>query len=165
MFGKVSNLLLLFLFNITKIKKVDFWHKHKQRGFIHMSFLNNLPFRTKIFCSFFCLIILTIILATTSSLSISSARARAIEKIESLNVRYERTRRALDSFYEMNFLSKALVSNEGNTDELISRSASVMEKMQSCADALQMKRFPKEIGAIKESTKTYLTAFRTDFFL
>lgn len=89
MFGKVSNLLLLFLFNITKIKKVDFWHKHKQRGFIHMSFLNNLPFRTKIFCSFFCLIILTIILATTSSLSISSARARAIEKIESLNVRYE----------------------------------------------------------------------------
>lgn len=114
-----------------------------------MSFLNNLPFRTKIFCSFFCLIFLTIILATTSSLSISSARARAIEKIEFLNVRYERTRRALDSFYEMNFLSKALVSNEGNTDELISRSTSLMEKMQSCADALQMTRFPKEIGAIK----------------
>lgn len=128
-----------------------------------MSFLNNLPFRTKIFCSFFCLIFLTIILATTSSLSISSARARAIEKIEFLNVRYERTRRALDSFYEMNFLSKALVSNEGNTDELISRSTSLMEKMQSCADALQMTRFPKEIGAIKESAKTYLTAFRTDF--
>ena len=122
-----------------------------------------MPFRTKSFCSFFCLIILTIILATTFSLSISSARARAIEKIESLNVRYERTRRALDSFYEMNFLSKALVSNEGNTDELISRSASVMEKMQACADALQMKRFPKEIGAIKESTKAYLAIFRNDF--
>lgn len=128
-----------------------------------MSFLNNLSFRIKIISSFFCVIFLTVILATTSSLTISSARTATIDKIESLNVRYERTRRALDSFYEMNFLSKALVSNEGNTDELISRSASVMEKMQSCADALQMKRFPKEIGAIKESTKTYLTAFRTDF--
>lgn len=109
------------------------------------------------------MIFLTIILATTSSLTISSARTATIDKIDALNVRYERTRRALDSFYNMNFLAKDLVSQAGNTQDLISKSAALIDKMQACADALQMKRFPKEIGAIKESTKAYLATFRNDF--
>lgn len=109
------------------------------------------------------MIFLTVILATTSSLAISSARTATIDKIDALNVRYERTRRALDSFYNMNFLAKDLVSQAGNTQDLISKPATLIDKMQACADALQMKRFPKEIGAIKESTKAYLATFRYDF--
>ena len=109
------------------------------------------------------MIFLTVILATTSSLAISSARTATIDKIDALNVRYERTRRALDSFYNMNFLAKDLVSQAGNTQDLISKSSALIDKMQACADALQMKRFPKEIGAIKESTKAYLATFRNDF--
>lgn len=109
------------------------------------------------------MIFLTVILATTSSLAISSARTATIDKIDALNVRYERTRRALDSFYNMNFLAKDLVSQAGNTQDLISKPATLIDKMQACADALQMKRFPKEIGAIKESTKAYLATFRNDF--
>lgn len=109
------------------------------------------------------MIFLTVILATTSSLTISSARTATIDKIDALNVRYERTRRALDSFYNMNFLAKDLVSQAGNTQDLISKPATLIDKMQACADALQMKRFPKEIGAIKESTKAYLATFRNDF--
>lgn len=109
------------------------------------------------------MIFLTVILATTSSLAISSARTATIDKIDALNVRYERTRRALDSFYNMNFLAKDLVSQAGNTQDLISKPGTLIDKMQACADALQMKRFPKEIGAIKESTKAYLATFRYDF--
>lgn len=109
------------------------------------------------------MIFLTVILATTSSLTISSARTATIDKIDALNVRYERTRRALDSFYNMNFLAKDLVSQAGNTQDLISKPATLIDKMQACSDALQMKRFPKEIGAIKESTKAYLATFRNDF--
>ena len=109
------------------------------------------------------MIFLTVILATTSSLAISSARTATIDKIDALNVRYERTRLALDSFYNMNFLAKDLVSQAGNTQDLISKPATLIDKMQACADALQMKRFPKEIGAIKESTKAYLATFRNDF--
>ena len=109
------------------------------------------------------MIFLTVILATTSSLTISSARTATIDKIDALNVRYERTRRAIDSFYNMNFLAKDLVSQAGNTQDLISKSSALIDKMQACADALQMKRFPKEIGAIKESTKAYLATFRNDF--
>lgn len=109
------------------------------------------------------MIFLTVILATTSSLTISSARTATIDKIDALNVRYERTRRALDSFYNMNFLAKDLVSQAGNTQDLISKPGTLIDKMQACADALQMKRFPKEIGAIKESTKAYLATFRNDF--
>lgn len=63
----------------------------------------------------------------------------------------------------MNFLAKDLVSQAGNTQDLISKPATLIDKMQACADALQMKRFPKEIGAIKESTKAYLATFRYDF--
>ena len=63
----------------------------------------------------------------------------------------------------MNFLAKDLVSQAGNTQDLISKPATLIDKMQACADALQMKRFPKEIGAIKESTKAYLATFRNDF--
>lgn len=109
------------------------------------------------------MIFLTVIIATTSSLAISSARTATIDKIDALNVRYERTRRAIDSFYNMNFLAKDLVSQAGNTQDLISKPATLIDKMQACADALQMKRFPKEIGAIKESTKAYLAIFRNDF--
>ena len=63
----------------------------------------------------------------------------------------------------MNFLAKDLVSQAGNTQDLISKPGTLIDKMQACADALQMKRFPKEIGAIKESTKAYLATFRNDF--
>lgn len=63
----------------------------------------------------------------------------------------------------MNFLAKDLVSQAGNTQDLISKPATLIDKMQACADALQMKRFPKEIGVIKESTKAYLATFRYDF--
>lgn len=63
----------------------------------------------------------------------------------------------------MNFLAKDLVSQAGNTQDLISKPGTLIDKMQACADALQMKRFPKEIGAIKESTKAYLAIFRNDF--
>lgn len=94
-----------------------------------MSFLNNLSFRIKIISSFFCVIFLTVILATTSSLTISSARTATIDKIDALNVRYERTRRALDSFYNMNFLAKDLVSQAGNTQDLISKSSALIDKM------------------------------------
>ena len=128
-----------------------------------MSFLNNLSFRIKIISSFFCVIFLTIILATTASLTISSSRSHTIDKIDALNVRYERTRRALDSFYDMNFLAKDLVSQNGNKQELLGKANAIMDRMQACADALQMKRFPKEIGAIKESTKAYLDSFRNEF--
>lgn len=106
------------------------------------------------------MIFLTVILATTSSLTIFSARTATIDKIDALNVRYERTRQTLDSFYNINFLAKDLVSQAGNTQDLISKPATLIDKMQACADALQMKRFPKEIGAIKESTKAYLATFR-----
>lgn len=60
---------------------------------------NNLTFRSKIVGSFVILILLTAVLVATSVYKISSTREITIDKIENLNVRYERTRKALDSFY------------------------------------------------------------------
>lgn len=69
---------------------------------------NNLTFRSKIVGSFVILILLTAVLVATSVYKISSTREITIDKIENLNVRYERTRKALDSFYNLHFQVKKL---------------------------------------------------------
>ena len=60
---------------------------------------NNLTFRSKIVGSFSILILLTAVLVASSIYKISSTRESTIAQIEDMNVRYDRTRKALDSFY------------------------------------------------------------------
>lgn len=69
---------------------------------------NNLTFRSKIVGSFVILILLTAVLVASSVYKISSTREITIDKIENLNVRYERTRKALDSFYNLHFQVRKL---------------------------------------------------------
>lgn len=64
---------------------------------------NNLTFRSKIVGSFVILILLTAVLVASSVYKISSTREITIDKIEAMNVRYERTRKALDSFYNLHY--------------------------------------------------------------
>lgn len=70
---------------------------------------NNLTFRSKIVGSFVILILLTAVLVASSVYKISSTREITIDKIENMNVRYERTRKALDSFYNLHFLVRKIV--------------------------------------------------------
>lgn len=69
---------------------------------------NNLTFRSKIVGSFVILILLTAVLVASSVYKISSTREITIDKIENLNVRYERTRKALAPFTIYTFRSEKL---------------------------------------------------------
>jgi methyl-accepting chemotaxis protein len=122
-----------------------------------MAIFNNLTFRHKIVGSFVILILLTAILVASSVFKISSTRQITVDKIEALNVRYERTRVALDSFYNLHFLVRKIVTDKENSEVYISDSQGFIDKATKAVDALQMARFPKEIGAIKSNAKSTLT--------
>ena len=81
-----------------------------------MALFTNLTFRQKIVGSFIILILLTVVLVTSSVFKISSTRQITVDKIEFLNVRYERTRVALDSFYNLHFLVRKIVTDKENSE-------------------------------------------------
>lgn len=124
-----------------------------------MAIFNNLTFRHKIVGSFVILILLTAIIVASSVFKISSTRQITVDKIEALNVRYERTRVALDSFYNLHFLVRKIVTDKENSEVYISDSQGFIDKATKAVDALQMARFPKEIGVIKSNAKEYIDTF------
>lgn len=120
---------------------------------------NNLTFRSKIVGSFVILILLTAVLVASSVYKISSTREITIDKIEAMNVRYERTRKALDSFYNLHYQVRKIVTDAENSETYISESEALIDKAKKTADALQTTRYPKEIGAIKSNAKEYIDTF------
>lgn len=105
---------------------------------------NNLTFRSKIVGSFVILILLTAVLVAASVYKISSTREITIDKIENLNVRYERTRQALDSFYNLHFQVRKIVTDAENSETYISESEALIDKAKKllmlCRQlAIQMK--------------------------
>ena len=128
-----------------------------------MALFTNLTFRQKIVGSFIILILLTVVLVTSSVFKISSTRQITVDKIESLNVRYERTRVALDSFYNLHFLVRKIVTDKENSEIYISDSQDFIDKATKAVEALQTNRFPKEIGAIKSNAKEYINTFNDMF--
>ena len=120
---------------------------------------NNLTFRSKIVGSFVILILLTAVLVASSVYKISSTREVTIDKIEALNVRYERTRQALDSFYNLHFQVRKIVTDAENSESYISESEALIDKAKKATDVLQTARYPEEIGAIKSNAKEYIDTF------
>lgn len=120
---------------------------------------NNLTFRSKIVGSFVIFILLTAVLVASSVYKISSTREVTIDKIEALNVRYERTRQALDSFYNLHFQVRKIVTDAENSESYISESEALIDKAKKATDVLQTARYPEEIGAIKSNAKEYIDTF------
>ncbi|MGN1280891.1 MAG: methyl-accepting chemotaxis protein [Succinivibrio sp.] len=103
---------------------------------------------------------MTISLVLTAFYSISNTRNITVDKIEALNVRNERTRNALNALYELNDIVRTIVVNpKADIDALVAKAEPLEKSLKECADALQMTRYPQEIGPIKESTKSYIKTF------
>ena len=117
---------------------------------------NNLTFRSKIIGSFSILILLTAVLVASSVYKISSTRESTIAQIEDMNVRYDRTRKALDSFYNLHFQVRKIVTDAENSESYISESEALIDKAKKAADDLQSTRYPKEMGTIKNNAKEYI---------
>lgn len=89
---------------------------------------NNLTFRSKIVGCFSILILLTAVLVASSVYKISSTRESTIAQIEDMNVRYDRTRKALDSFYNLHFQVRKIVTDAENSESYISESEALIDK-------------------------------------
>lgn len=130
-----------------------------------MALFTNLTFRQKIVGSFIILILLTVVLVTSSVFKISSTRQITVDKIESLNVRYERTRVALDSFYNLHFLVRKIVTDKENSEIYISDSQDFIDKATKAVEALQTNRFLKRSELLRVMLKSTSIPLTTCLFL
>ena len=129
-----------------------------------MKFLNMVSFRGKIITAFVMLIIATIALVGISSYNINKITGEALTGIDNLNVRYERTRRSFDSMQQLHLLVREMfLGDQVELGNLITKSTPIITNLKEHVDALQMTRFPKEIGAIKNASRDYVNTLNNEF--
>lgn len=126
--------------------------------------LRALSIRQKIIVGFIMIIMITLTLVGWSLCSLSQSEDKAIGYIDFLNQRYERTRRSADAITQLQAVLKEITANpQAANDALIKKLSTSEVELKEAADALQLKRYPKEIGAVKEHAKEYLSLVNNKF--
>lgn len=102
------------------------------------------------------IILLLVGLSGSSIYNVLSGQKIASFVHVTLDERYGRMRNTLDNFYELHSLLGEVISGKKNDSvENLSKVSKLLESFTKAADAMQMTRYPKEIGAIKEAATTY----------
>lgn len=126
--------------------------------------LRALSIRQKIVVGFIMIIMITLTLVGWSLCSLSQSEDKAIGYIDFLNQRYERTRRSADAITQLQAVLKEIAANpQAANDALIKKVSTAEVELKEAADALQLKRYPKEIGTVKEHAKEYLSLVNNKF--
>ena len=126
--------------------------------------LRAMSIRQKIVVGFIMLIMITLTLVGWSLCSLSQSEDKAIGYIDFLNQRYERTRRSADAITQLQAVLKEIAANpQAANDALIKKVSTAEVELKEAADALQLKRYPKEIGTVKEHAKEYLSLVNNKF--
>ncbi len=120
-----------------------------------MSFLDKFSIRSKLIFSYVVMILATLVVSWSALSSMTKSHDVASFVHTTLNERYGRTRRTADYAAHIEELLEQLTKG-GNAAEIIPELQKNSKGMKDAADALQMARYPKEIGAVKEATKVYL---------
>ena len=127
-----------------------------------MNFINLASIKSKLITSYVVIVLMTVFLAFIAITSMNNSQGIAVEKIEQLNQRYERTRLSTNAMNKFNDAVRKIATNSqrrgSNTDI-----PSLLEELKMHVDKLQTTRFPVEIGAIKKSTKDYIDIFNNVF--
>lgn len=113
----------------------------------------------KLICSYALIALLTLALGLSSIANISGIRDAAGFTRTTLVERYGRMRSTLDGVHELHTLITALASGKAQEKSLADADR-LLEKTEAAADAMQMARYPKVIGPIKEATAEYAKIFR-----
>ncbi|WP_081825936.1 methyl-accepting chemotaxis protein [Succinivibrio dextrinosolvens] len=121
-----------------------------------MSILDRFSIRSKLIFSYVLMILATLIVSWSALGSMTKSHDVASFVHTTLNERYGRTRRTADYAAHIEELFEQLTKGGGNVNEIITDLQNSSKGMQDAADALQMARYPKEIGAVKAATKEYL---------
>ncbi|MCI6938912.1 MAG: methyl-accepting chemotaxis protein [Succinatimonas hippei] len=126
--------------------------------------LRSLSIRQKIVIGFILIIMTTLTLVGWSLCSLSQSKIKAEGYIEFLNHRYERTRRSADAITKLQTVLKEIAANPADAnDSNIAKITAAETELKEATDALQMTRYPKEIGAVKENAKEYISLVNTKF--
>lgn len=120
-----------------------------------MSFLDNFSIRSKLIFSYVIMIIATLFVSWAALGSMTKSHDVASFVHTTLNERYGRTRRTADYASHIEDMFDRITKG-ANATELIPELQKSSKGMAEAAAALQMARYPKEIGAVKEATKVYL---------
>lgn len=114
----------------------------------------------KLILSYALIAALTLALALSSIANIYGIRDAAGFTKTTLVERYGRMRSTLDGVHELHTLISALASGKAQ-EKSLADADKLLEKTEAAADAMQMARYPKVIGPIKEATVEYARIFRT----
>ncbi len=126
--------------------------------------LRSLSIRQKIVIGFILIIMTTLTLVGWSLCSLSQSKIKAEGYIEFLNQRYERTRRSADAITKLQTVLKEIATNPADANDAnIAKITAAETELKEATDALQMTRYPKEIGAVKENAKEYISLVNTKF--
>ncbi|MGN0915824.1 MAG: hypothetical protein ACI4NE_05665 [Succinivibrio sp.] len=125
-------------------------------------FLRALSLKQKLIGSYGLLILLTILLVFVSIRSINTSEDVASAKVNFLSQRYERTRNTIDDINKIHHFTHELIEKtaDGNFRESdLSGAYDLLRSLKTHADALQTKRFPKEIGNVKKAADAYIDIY------
>ncbi len=125
----------------------------------------NLSIKKKLIFSYFFILLCTLVLVSVGCFHTYNNKSVAEYAQVTLEERYGRIRNTLDNVFELHASLLNLIddSQSSNDDKLvkISSLSERVTQLDKAAKALQMARYPKEIGAIKEATVRYLENFVT----
>ena len=126
--------------------------------------MSGLTLRKKLFLSYFIIIICTMVFTGLGVYNtVVNKRVAEFAQI-TLEQRHGRIRRTLDSVYDVQtdiieICEGLMAPNKGNLDALSEK----ISQLDKAAKALQVARYPKEIGEIKESAANYIVTYRGVF--
>lgn len=129
---------------------------------VFMNFINLESIKAKLITSYVVIVLMTAFLAIIAITSMNNSQDIAVEKIDQLNQRYERTRLSTSAMNNFNDAVRKIATNSrrGSSNADITP---LLENLKTRVDKLQATRFPVEIGAIKKSTKNYIDIFNNVF--
>ncbi len=120
-----------------------------------MSLLDKFSIRSKLLISYAITIIAIVILSWSALSSMTASHEVASFVHTTLSERYGRSRRTADYAAYIEEAIDSIVKG-GDTNKYIPELEEHAKNMDAAAKALQMARYPKEIGAVKEATIKYL---------
>ncbi|MGN0915719.1 MAG: methyl-accepting chemotaxis protein [Succinivibrio sp.] len=125
-----------------------------------MNFLEQFSIKSKLIISYMILIITSMELSWSCIGSMITNQDVAGFVHVTLSERYGRTRATADYAFEVVGEIEKIVNGE-KPESVIPDIKSSSEKMKAAADKLQMTRYPKEIGAVKDATNRFIDILYT----
>ncbi len=123
---------------------------------------SRLSIKKKLLFSYFFIMLCTLVLVSVGCFHTYNNKTVAEYAQVTLEERYGRIRNTLDNVFELHSSLLNLADSQSSQSDKLNQLESLnsrVNELDKAAKALQMARYPNEIGAIKEATNRYLESF------